>query len=95
MSASELSLAISKKSGLKSSEVKSVLSALEQVAVDELKFNDAFTVPKICTLKVKVRPARKATSKKMFGELVKVKARSKSRVLKAKPAPSLKNLKEK
>merc|ERR1712216_636454 len=64
--------AISTTTGLKKKDVSGVIAALGEVAAAQVKKHNKFTIPGIAMLKLKHKPARKATTRMMFGELKKV-----------------------
>merc|ERR1719453_1822024 len=82
---------IAEKTELKPKEVKSVLSALNDVAYKEVAKTEKFTIPQLVMLKLKHKPARKAGKRMMFGKEVRVAAKPASKVVKAFPAKSLKD----
>merc|ERR1739845_16023 len=75
--------AISTTTGLKKKDVSGVIAALGEVAAAQVKKHNKFTIPGIAMLKLKHRPARKATTRMMFGELKKVGPKPASKVVKA------------
>merc|ERR1712146_527974 len=78
-------------SGVEKKHVASVLAALEKLAVAEVKKAGKFVVPGVVMIKTKVKPARKAGTKVMFGKTVKVKAAAAKTVVKCFAPKSLKN----
>merc|ERR1712139_611760 len=66
MSSGVLTGKIAEKTDLKPKEVKSVLSALNEVAYGEVKKTEKFAIPQLVMLKLKHKPARKAGKKVMF-----------------------------
>merc|ERR1712118_589085 len=58
----------------KRSEVSKVLDALAELAGKEVKGTGKFTIPGVCMIKKRYKPATKAGKRMAFGELVKVKA---------------------
>merc|ERR1719420_1504103 len=91
MSSGALTAKIAEKTDLKPKEVKSVLSALNDVAYKEVAKTEKFTIPQLCMLKLKHKPARKAGKKVMFGKEVRVAAKKASKVVKAFAAKPLKD----
>merc|ERR1719301_292373 len=83
--------AIEAASGVAKKEVGSVLSALEKVAVAQVKKAGKFVVPGVVMIKTRVKPATKAGTKVMFGKTVKVKASKAKTVVKCFAPKSLKN----
>ena len=56
----------------------------------QVKKTGIFTIPGLCRIKTRVKPATKAGTKVMFGKEVKVKARPAKTVVKAFPVAALK-----
>merc|ERR1712183_197523 len=82
--------AIAEEHGLKQSECSKVINSLVDIASKEVKKTGIFTVPGLCRIKTKVKPATKAGVKVMFGKEVKVKAKPSKTVFKAFPVAALK-----
>merc|ERR1712232_1374242 len=58
---------------LKSKEVSQVFDSLAAIAAKEVKKNGIFTIPGLCRIKTRTKPATKAGVRMMFGNEVKVK----------------------
>merc|ERR1712222_49550 len=84
--------ALSGKTGLKKAQCSEVLSALAELGATEVKKNGKFTLPRLCFIKTRLKPATKAGKKEMFGQTVMVKAMKARTVVKARPASALKNV---
>merc|ERR1712233_105218 len=84
--------ALSAKTGLKRKECTNILNALAEVGATEVKKNGKFTVPALCFIKTRLKPATKAGKREMFGQTVMVKAMKARMVVKARPASALKNV---
>merc|ERR1712110_714021 len=84
--------ALAAKSGLKKKECTDILNTLAEVGAAEVKKNGKFTVPGLCFIKTRLKPATKAGKKEMFGQTVMVKAMKARTVVKARPASALKNV---
>merc|ERR1739847_105655 len=82
--------ALAAKSGLKKSECSKVLDDFAALATTEVKKAGKFTIPGLCMLKTRVRPARKAGTTTAFGKTIKVKARAATTIVKAYCVASLK-----
>merc|ERR1711934_1338335 len=78
------------KSGLKKAEVSKVLDDFASLATTEVKKAVKFTIPGLCMLKTRVKPARKAGTAQAFGETIKVKARAAKTIVKAYVTAALK-----
>merc|ERR1719162_2789921 len=75
--------ALAAKSGLKKAEVGKVMDGLAVLATAEVKKAGKFTIPGLCTLKTRVKPARKAGLAQAFGKTIKVKAAPAKKIIKA------------
>ena len=76
---------------LNTKDVKAVFAALRTIAYAEVKKTQKFVIPKLLTLELKHKPARKAGTKVMFGREVKVAAKPASKVVRVFPAKALKD----
>merc|ERR1712138_278121 len=74
----------------KRSEVSKALEALAELAGKEVKGTGKFTIPGVCMIKKKFKPARKAGKRMAFGKEVKVKAKAAHHVVKAFAVSALK-----
>merc|ERR1719446_1326093 len=83
--------ALESASGVAKKDVGAVLAALETVAVAQVKKAGKFVVPGVVMIKTRVKPARKAGTKVMFGKTVKVKASAAKTVVKCFAPKSLKD----
>merc|ERR1712039_645282 len=75
---------------VKASVCKQLLEKLAVVATKEVKSTGKFTIPGLCMLKKKSKPATKASKKMAFGKEVVVKAKPASTVVKAYCVAALK-----
>ena len=76
---------------LKTKDVKAVFAALRTIAYAEVKKTQKFVIPKLLTLELKHKPARKAGTKVMFGREVKVAAKPASKAVRVIPAKALRD----
>merc|ERR1739848_108558 len=83
--------ALASKSGLKKSECSKIIDDFAALATTEVKKTGKFTIPGLCMLKTRVRPARKAGTAQAFGKTIKVKARAAKTIVKAYCVSALKN----
>merc|ERR1712072_77870 len=83
MPAGAVTVAVAEKTGLKTKEVKSVLSSLGAIGAVEVKKTGKFTIPGLAMLKLKHKAATPAGTRSMFGKVVKVKAMKASKRVKA------------
>merc|ERR1712050_331900 len=75
---------------VKASVGKQLLENLATVATKEVKGTGKFTIPGLCMLKMKNKPATKAGKREVFGKVVMVKAKPASKVVKAYCVAALK-----
>merc|ERR1712060_543756 len=83
---------LSTKTSLKKKDCSNILSALAEIGSSEVKKNGKFTVPGLCFIKTRLKPATKAGKKEMFGQTVMVKAMKARTVVKSRPASALKQV---
>ena len=76
--------------GLKTKEVNQVFDSLAAIATKEVKKSGVFTLPGLCRIKTRVKPATKAGMRNIFGKDVKVAAKPARTVVKAFPVAALK-----
>merc|ERR1712072_1367857 len=75
---------------MKTKDCSNILNSLVTVASKEVKKTGIFTIPGICRIKTRTRPATKARTVMMFGEERKVSAKPAKTVVKAFPVAALK-----
>merc|ERR1719426_155263 len=68
---------------LKKSEVSKILDTLASVATKEVKSAGKFTIPGLCMIKTRLKPARKAGVSMAFGKEIRVKAAPAKKIVKA------------
>merc|ERR1719273_115497 len=83
--------ALATKCELKKSVASSVLATLAEIATAEVKKAGIFTIPGLCRIKTRVKPATKAGKKEIFGKVCIVKAKPAKTVVKAFPVAALKS----
>merc|ERR1712224_1008436 len=83
--------ALAAKTGLEKKDVLTCLEGLETLATTEVKKTGKFTIPGLCMLKTRIRPARKAGKSMAFGKTIKVKARKAKKIVKAFCVKALKD----
>merc|ERR1712070_1103413 len=76
--------------GMQTKEVSGVIGELVTLATAEVKKTGKFTLPGLCMLKTRTRPARKAGTTTAFGKTIKVKARPATKIVKAYCVKALK-----
>merc|ERR1712054_216112 len=67
-----------------------VLASFVEIACAEVKKNGIFTVPGLCRIKTRTKPATKAGVRNIFGKDVKVAAKPARKIVKAFPVAALK-----
>merc|ERR1712066_459985 len=76
---------------LKKSVCSKVINSLSEIATQEVVKTGLFSIPGLCRLKTRTKPATKAGEKEVFGKVVMVKAKPARKIVKAFPAAALKN----
>merc|ERR1711939_342301 len=76
---------------LKKSECAKVLNSLAEIATAEVKKTGIFSLPGLCRLKTRTKPATKAGKREIFGKLVMVKAKPAKKIVKAFAVKALKD----
>ena len=74
---------LSTKSGLKKSQCSQLLDHFAGLATAEVKKSGKFTIPGLCMIKTRMKPARKAGTREAFGKTIKVKAAPAKKIVKA------------
>merc|ERR1712013_521400 len=90
MSKGALADALATKCELKKKVATQVMASLAEVATAEVKKTGIFTIPGLCRIKTRVKPATKAGKKEVFGKTCIVKAKPAKRIVKAFPVAALK-----
>merc|ERR1712072_285724 len=75
---------------MKTKDCSNILNSLVTVAAKEVKKTGIFTIPGLCRIKTRVKPATKAGVRMIFGEERKVKAKPAKTVVKAFAVAALK-----
>merc|ERR1712039_346747 len=91
MTKTGLADAIASTCELKRSQVTGVLNSLAEVAAKHVKSDGIFTIPGLCRIKTRLKPATKAGKREIFGEMRVVKAKPAKTVVKAFPVAALKS----
>merc|ERR1712151_583599 len=79
---SALTASLGETCGVKSSVANKMLGEVVSIATAEVKKNGIFTLPGLCRIKTRVKPATKAGKREMFGKTVVVKAQPAKTVVK-------------
>merc|ERR1711933_611014 len=75
---------------VKKSQCTKVLNSLATIAATEVKKTGLFTIPGLCRIKTRVKPATKAGTREIFGKMQTVKAKPARTIVKAFPVSALK-----
>merc|ERR1711862_802739 len=75
---------------LKKSVCAKMINSLAELATAEVAKAGVFTLPGLCRLKTRTKPATKAGKREVFGKVVMVKARPARKIVKAFPVSALK-----
>merc|ERR1712045_1075374 len=90
MSKSGIAAAIAEAAGEKPAAGKKFLASLAEIATKQIKAGNKFTIPGLCMLKTRKKPATKAGKREVFGKVVMVKAKPATTVVKAYCVAALK-----
>ena len=82
--------ALASKTGLQKKAVAGAIAELVSLATAEVKKTGKFTLPGLCMLKTRIKPARKAGTTTAFGKTIQVKARPATKIVKAYCVSALK-----
>merc|ERR1712125_290827 len=85
-----LAEAVSTAIEMKKSDCMKILTSLAEVVAKEVKKTGKVTIPGVCMVKTRVKPATKAGKREMFGKVVLVKAKPAKTVVKAFPVAAIK-----
>merc|ERR1712083_931753 len=85
-----LAEAVATATELKKSECMKVITSLADVVTKEVKKTGKVTLPGMCMLKTRTKPATKAGKREVFGKVIMVKAKPAKTVVKAYPVSALK-----
>merc|ERR1711948_140630 len=90
MSKGALADAVAGQCELKKSVCAKVLACIAEVGAKEVKSTGIFTLPGLCRIKTRMKPATKAGKREVFGKVVVVKAKPARKIVKAFPVAALK-----
>merc|ERR1711979_177293 len=82
--------ALSTSTEVKKSLCGQIMNSLAEIATEQVKSTGVFTIPGLCKIKTRVKPATKAGKREVFGKVVMVKAKPARKVVKAFPVSALK-----
>merc|ERR1712166_1133709 len=83
MTKGALTKALATEHSLKQKACSEVISSLVALATSEVKKTGVFTIPGVCRIKTRLKPATKAGVRMMFGKETKVKAKPAKTIVKA------------
>lgn len=90
MSKSGVAAAVAGENDMKPKVVTGILASLATLVTSEVKKTGKFTIPGVCMVKSRQKPATKAGKRMAFGKEVTVKAKPARTIVKAFPAAALK-----
>merc|ERR1711937_234989 len=90
MSKGQITKTLAEQHGLKQKACSELVESLVELACQEVKKTGIFTLPGLCRLKLRTKPATKAGVRNIFGKDVKVAAKPAKKVVKAFPVAALK-----
>merc|ERR1712066_139765 len=90
MTKTALAAALAGKHEVKRTICSKLIGSLAGIATKEVKKFGKFSIPNLCRIKTRTKPATKAGKRMMFGKEVAVKAKPAKTVVKAFPASKLK-----
>merc|ERR1712224_1133344 len=90
MSKGAMTKALATEHSLKQKACSEVINSIVAIATQEVKKTGVFTIPGLCRLKTRTKPATKAGVRTMFGKEVKVKAKAAKTIVKAYSVAALK-----
>merc|ERR1712039_392126 len=76
---------------LKKSVCMKVIGSLAGIASKEVSKTGVFTLPRLCRIKTRTKPATKAGKREIFGKVVMVKAKPAKKIVKAYPVKAIKD----
>merc|ERR1712001_178273 len=82
--------ALATKCELKKAVAGKVMNSLAEIATAEVKKAGIFTIPGLCRIKTRMKPATKAGKREIFGKMTIVKAKPAKKIVKAFPVAALK-----
>mmetsp|Transcript_61834 Transcript_61834/g.180727 ORF Transcript_61834/g.180727 Transcript_61834/m.180727 type:complete len:108 (-) Transcript_61834:253-576(-) len=75
---------------MKKKDVLKALASIAEIATAEVKKSAVFTLPGLCRIKTRKKPATKAGKREVFGKMCVVKAKPARTIVKAFPVAALK-----
>merc|ERR1711971_18951 len=90
MTKGALAEALATECELKKGVCAKLIGSLAEIATKEVVKSGIFTLPGLCRMKTRTKPAQKAGKKEIFGKMVMVKAKPAKKIVKAFPVAALK-----
>lgn len=90
MTKGALADAVATKCEMKKKDVLKALASIAEIATGEVKKAGVFTLPGLCRIKTRKKPATKAGKREIFGKMQVVKAKPARTIVKAFPVAALK-----
>merc|ERR1719382_517158 len=85
MTKGALAEALATESELKKSVCAKIIGSLADIATKEVVKTGIFTLPGLCRIKIRMKPATKAGKREIFGKMTIVKAKPAKKIVKAFP----------
>merc|ERR1740121_1030358 len=90
MSKGALAEALATQVDVKKSVSGKLIGSLAEIGTAEVKKAGTFTLPGLCRIKTRMKPATKAGKREIFGKMTIVKAKPAKKIVKAFPVAALK-----
>merc|ERR1711963_743846 len=81
---------LAEKCEVKKAVATKLINALAEIGTAEVKKAGVFTLPGLCRIKTRMKPATKAGKREIFGKMTIVKAKPTKKIVKAFPVAALK-----
>merc|ERR1719242_2567547 len=91
MTKGALQTALATEAEVKKAQVAKLLNCLATTAAAQVKKAGVFTIPGLCRIKTRVKPATKSGKREIFGKMQIVKAKPARTIVKAFPVAALKS----
>merc|ERR1712060_916432 len=91
MSKGAVAAAVADACEMKKAQAAKVINSLAEIATKEVTSTGKFTIPNVCMIKTRTKPATKAGKREVFGKVVFVKAKAARTIVKAYPVKALKD----
>jgi len=91
MTKGAMAQALASQCELKKSVCAQIIASLAEIGTEEVPKTGKFTIPGLCMMKTRKKPATKAGKREVFGKVVMVKAKPARTIVKAYPVKALKD----